>query len=98
MHSLDLKVTTNVVDVFGSTKSQTISKYKGDELGYWVYDFTLAELKRLSLVQRLSDGSSDRSIQFDGLFEIPTLSEILGVIQENYGLVIGFSVAESFEI
>jgi len=78
MHSLDLSVTTNVDDVFGSTKNKTISKYKDGETGYWVFDFTLEEIKRLRLTQRLSD----RSIAFDGIFQIPTLSEILQLLDE----------------
>jgi len=78
MHSLDLSVTTNVEDIFGSTKNKTISKYKDGETGYWVFDFTLEEIKRLRLTQRLSD----RSIAFDGIFQIPTLSEILQLLDE----------------
>lgn len=62
-----------------------------------MYDFTLAELKRLRLKQRLAktqedpnfggDGNNnslwyDRSTAFDGLFEVPTLSEILQLLQD----------------
>jgi glycerophosphoryl diester phosphodiesterase len=42
--------------------------------GYWTYSFTLEEIKTLRLHQRLP---SARSQQFDGLFSIPTLTEIL---------------------
>lgn len=96
MHSLDLTVTTNVEEVFGSSRSKTLSSYKKellkkgessasneDATGYWVYDFTLAELKQLRLKQRLGGpGSSGRTEAFDGLFQIPTLTEILELLNE----------------
>ena len=95
LHSLDLTTTTNVLEVYGQSKNQTASPYRAGELGYWVYDFTLAELKRLRLKQRLAKTQEDpnfgggnnslwydRSTAFDGLFEVPTLSEILQLLQD----------------
>ena len=97
LHSLDLTITTNVLEVYGHSKQPTASPYRDGQVGYWVYDFTLAELKRLRLKQRLAktqedpkDGGGggntsllyDRSTAFDGLFEVPTLSEILQLLQD----------------
>jgi glycerophosphoryl diester phosphodiesterase len=92
IHSIDLSITTNVEKVFGGLtgiKNKTISKYKNKnnngEVGYWVYDFTLEELKKLRLKQRLGSDSSDdtrRSMEFDGMFQIPTLIEILELLYD----------------
>eukprot|EP00536_Pseudo-nitzschia_multiseries_P007225 jgi/Psemu1/17371/gm1.17371_g len=100
MHSLDLTETTNVLEVFGSSKNKTLSRYKekqqqqqqqqntdtttdeNDSYGYWVYDFTLEELKELRLNQRLGGSDEERSTAFDGLFEIPTLTEILELLND----------------
>jgi len=94
MHSLDLTQTTNVLEVFGTSKNKTLSMYKkkeqqkdttaddSDFYGYWVYDFTLEELKQLRLNQRLGGSNEERSTAFDGLFEIPTLTEILELLND----------------
>lgn len=94
MHSLDLTVTTNVEEVFGSSKNKTLSKFvqdmvsketgtDHDAIGYWVYDFTLAELKQLRLKQRLGGSENNgRTKAFDGLFQIPTLTEILELLND----------------
>jgi glycerophosphoryl diester phosphodiesterase len=91
MHSLDLTVTTNVEKVFGASKNKTRSTYKHDKLGvsgaeatgYWVYDFTLEELKQLRLKQRLGGFENNgRSKAFDGIFQIPTLTEILELLND----------------
>jgi glycerophosphoryl diester phosphodiesterase len=47
---------------------------------FYVYDFTLAELKTLRLHQR----SSERTALYDGVFTIPTFTEILDLVQDNY--------------
>ena len=90
MHSLDLAVTTNVEEVFGASKSKTVSKYKRDRMdnddaamGYWVYDFTLEEIKQLRLKQRLGGPENNgRTKAFDGLFQVPTLTEILELLDD----------------
>ncbi|MFC6616994.1 glycerophosphodiester phosphodiesterase [Deinococcus radiophilus] len=48
--------------------------------GYFVEDFTLAELKTLRALERLPQ---QRSTQYDGLFEIPTLSEVIALVREE---------------
>jgi glycerophosphoryl diester phosphodiesterase len=78
IHSLDLSVTTNVAHVFGPERMSQ-SKYQKNQTGYWVYDFTLKEIRTLRLKQRLPDA---RSTVFDGLFSVPTLKEILELVAE----------------
>ncbi|VEU43351.1 unnamed protein product [Pseudo-nitzschia multistriata] len=99
MHSLDLTQTTNVEEVFGTSRNKTRSRFKQQQQkqqqhastgggdsdgshGYWVYDFTLQEIKQLRLRQRLGGGSEERSTAFDGLFEVPTLTEILQLLND----------------
>lgn len=56
--------------------------------GWFTIDFTLAELKTLRAVQP----RADRSKEFDGLYEIPTLAEIISLAQSEsarLGRVIG---------
>lgn len=48
--------------------------------GYFVSDFTLAEIKTLKLHQRLPY----RSTIYDDLFTIPTLDEIMNLLQKEY--------------
>lgn len=48
--------------------------------GYFVQDFTVAELKTLRLKQRLNT----RTTLYDGLLIMPTLSEIISLISTNY--------------
>ncbi len=47
--------------------------------GYWVEDFTLAELKTLRAVERLP---ALRGKAYDGQFEIPTLSEVIALVKD----------------
>jgi glycerophosphoryl diester phosphodiesterase len=75
IHSMDLNITTNVAELFPDRTS--FSKYLNRD-GYWSYNFKLDELKTLKVIQRLP---AARTTVFDGLFEIPTLSELMGVIQ-----------------
>lgn len=50
--------------------------------GYWVDDFTLAELKTLRAVERLP---ALRGKTYDGQFEIPTLAEVIALVKEVEG-------------
>jgi glycerophosphoryl diester phosphodiesterase len=47
-----------------------------DVIGWFVQDFTLAELKTLRAVERLP-ALRRNSTMYDGLFEVPTLAEVL---------------------
>lgn len=56
-------------------------KLDGREVtGYWVEDFTLAELKTLRAVERLPQL---RGKNYDSQFEIPTLSEVIALVKET---------------
>jgi len=43
---------------------------------WWVFDFTLAELRTLRAVQPMDN----RSDEYDGMYDIPTFEEILGLV------------------
>lgn len=51
-----------------------------DVTGYWVEDFTLAELKTMRAVERLP---ALRGKAFDGRFEIPTLAEVIALVKDT---------------
>lgn len=74
IHNVDLSETTNVEAVFQGRES--VSKHT-NKTGYWVFDFTLEELKKLKVKQRLPES---RSRAFDLKFDIPTLDEILELL------------------
>lgn len=76
MHTVDLNITTNVVEVFGSTRQPWFSPFAGRN-GYWTFNFTLAEIQQLRVKQRLPDA---RTTMYDGLFTVPTLLEILELL------------------
>lgn len=76
VHSVDLNLTTNVMEVF---PNKTTFSQHHNETGYWVYDFDVSELKQLRVKQRLPTA---RSTKYDGKFEIPTLDEVLELLHE----------------
>lgn len=49
--------------------------------GWWVEDFTLAELKTLRAEERLA-AQRPESASYDGQFEVPTLDEVLALREE----------------
>ena len=77
VHSIDLNITTDVATKFPG-RSRRIED-RGD--GFYVQDFTLEEVKSLSVRQRLEE-SSARSRYFDWMFEIPTYTEIMALVHE----------------
>lgn len=48
--------------------------------GYFINDFTQSELERLTLRQRISG----RSVSFDGIYKIPTFSQVMYLAQKQY--------------
>ena len=75
-HDIYLSHTTNV-----STHAEFADRKKtvdGRE-DWYVFDFTLAELKTLRAVQP----RAGRSVEFDGQFEIPTIEEIVALVEEH---------------
>ncbi|MDJ0552974.1 MAG: glycerophosphodiester phosphodiesterase family protein [Microcoleaceae cyanobacterium MO_207.B10] len=76
-HEPMLDDTTNVADVFGPERQSTKFLDGVETTAYFAEDFTLAEIKQLRAIQ-----SRDfRDPGFDGLFEIPTLEEIIELVQ-----------------
>ncbi len=76
-HEPLLDDTTNVAEVFGPERQSTKLLDGVETTGYFAEDFTLAEIKQLRAVQ-----SRDyRDPGFDGLFEIPTLQEVIELVQ-----------------
>ncbi|MCD0174880.1 esterase-like activity of phytase family protein [Deinococcus sp. 14RED07] len=80
----DGKVTEATTDV--ATRPEFAGRVKTKNLdgqdvtGYWIEDFTLAELKTLRALERLP---ALRGRTFDGQFEVPTLSEIIALIRDT---------------
>ncbi len=78
-HEPILDDTTNVAEVFGEDRMSTKILDGEEETAYFAEDFTLEEIKQLRAVQ-----SRDfRSPEFDGAFEIPTLQEVIELVQER---------------
>ena len=78
-HEPILDDTTNVAEVFGEDRMST-KILDGEEVtAYFAEDFTLEEIKMLRAVQP----RDIRSDEFDGAFEIPTLEEIIQLVQET---------------
>ncbi|MGD1807754.1 glycerophosphodiester phosphodiesterase family protein [Dapis sp. BLCC M126] len=76
-HEPLLDDTTNVAEVFGEERQSTKLLDGVETTGYFAEDFTLEEIKRLRAVQ-----SRDyRDQNFNGLFEIPTLEEVIELVQ-----------------
>ncbi|MGD1716444.1 glycerophosphodiester phosphodiesterase family protein [Dapis sp. BLCC M172] len=76
-HEPLLDDTTNVAEVFGPERQSTKLLDGVETTGYFAEDFTHAEIKQLRAVQ-----SRDyRDLNFDGLFEIPTLEEVIQLVQ-----------------
>ena len=77
-HEPFLDDTTNVAEVFGPERQST-KMIDGQEVtAYFAEDFTLAEIKQLRAVQ----SRPYRNQEFNGEFEIPTLQEVIELVQE----------------
>ncbi len=50
------------------------------EEGFFASDFTLAEIKKLRAIQPLG---AERPVDFDGLFQIPTLEEVIALAKRK---------------
>lgn len=77
LHDLILDLVTNVADVFPTARQRTL--YDPDEqrnvTGYFVFDFSLDELKLLRLRQR----RPTRDPRYNGMYPIPTFDEFLSI-------------------
>jgi glycerophosphoryl diester phosphodiesterase len=77
-HEPNITATTDVETRPEFVSRKTTRKVDGiDETGWFVTDFTLAELKTLRAKQTMSD----RDQSFNGKFEIPTFREILDLVK-----------------
>ena len=77
-HEPILDDTTNVAEVFGPERMSTKNLDGTEITAYFAEDFTLAEIKQLRAVQ----SRPYRSQEFNGAFEIPTLQEVIELVQE----------------
>ncbi|MDP0490347.1 MAG: esterase-like activity of phytase family protein [Verrucomicrobiota bacterium JB023] len=78
-HEPILDGTTNVAEVFGPERMATKNLDGSEVTAYFAEDFTLAEIKQLRAIQPLPF----RDQSFNGLFEIPTLSEVLQLVHQH---------------
>lgn len=72
-HDAFLSTTTNVAEHFEFSDRQ---REFGGRMDWWVFDFTLEELRTLRAVQP----QPDRDQSFNGLYNIPTFEEILALV------------------
>ena len=78
-HEPNLMATTDVGTRAEFADRRTTRKVDGvDEVGFFASDFTLAEIKTLRAVMP----QAYRPQSFNNIFEIPTLSEIIGLVKE----------------
>jgi glycerophosphoryl diester phosphodiesterase len=81
LHTVDLEVTTDVADVFPPSSSSADDRRwfspRQNRSGYWTFNFTLDEIRELTVRQRVTP---HRSAAHDGLFGVPTLREIVDVL------------------
>lgn len=77
-HENNIAETTNVAEKFADRKrTKTIDGQSAE--GYFAEDFTLKEIKSLRCKERLAI----RGNKYDGLFQVPTLEEILEFVQKK---------------
>ena len=77
-HEPNITSTTNVSTVTKFASRKTTKKVDGvDETGWFASDFTLAEIKELGAL--ITD--AERPQQFNGLYKIPTLQEIVDLVK-----------------
>ncbi|AFZ31805.1 glycerophosphoryl diester phosphodiesterase [Gloeocapsa sp. PCC 7428] len=80
-HENEISGTTDVADRPEFADRQTTKLIDGEEItGWFTEDFTLAELKTLRAKERLPEL---RSTEYDGLYEVPTLQEIIDLAQRK---------------
>ncbi len=79
-HEPFMSGTTNVAELPEFANLKTTKNLDGKEVTDWfASDFTLAQIKKL----RAKQARSDRSDQYDGLYEVPTLTEIIALAKSN---------------
>lgn len=82
-HENEISGTTNVADRPEFADRRKAKTVDGTEaLGWWVEDFTLAELKTLRARERIPQLRPDNT-QYNDQFEIPTFAEALALAQRH---------------
>ncbi|MDF5710149.1 MAG: glycerophosphodiester phosphodiesterase [Nostoc sp. S4] len=82
-HENEISETTNVASHREFARRQTTKVIDGEsKIGWFTEDFTLAELKTLRAKERIPQLRS-QNIFYDGLFEIPTLQEIIDLVKDK---------------
>jgi glycerophosphoryl diester phosphodiesterase len=80
-HENEISQTTDIVQHREFAQRKTTKIIDGEsKTGWFTEDFTLAELKTLRAKERIPQVRS-RNTNYDGLFEIPTLQEIINLAQ-----------------
>jgi len=91
-HEAELSRSTDVAEHPAWSERRTTKDLDGVPVtGWFVEDFTLAELKTLRVVERLR-ALRPHNCRYDGLYEVPTFDEVLGLVaaeSERLGRPIG---------
>lgn len=72
-HDLTLEGTTNVAELYPQSRQETFIIEGQSIKGYYAINFTLAEIKTLTIRQRFAD----RSTLYNWLFTMPSIDEII---------------------
>jgi glycerophosphoryl diester phosphodiesterase len=81
-HENEISGTTDVADRPEFADRFTTKMVDGVEIsGWFTEDFTLEELKTLRAKERIP-GVRPENTEFDGLFEVPTLEEVIDLVKE----------------
>ena len=82
-HEAEIGRTTDVAGRAEFADRMTTKEIDGEQsTGWFVEDFTLAELKTLRAIERLPE-LRPRNTRYDGRYEVPTFDEILGLVAEE---------------
>jgi glycerophosphoryl diester phosphodiesterase len=82
-HENELSSSTNVADHPEFAERRSTKRIDGRfETGWFSEDFTLAEIKTLRAKERIPETRPENKA-FDGLFEIPTLEEIIQLVKKE---------------
>ena len=80
-HENDISDTTNVASVEAFADRQRSKEIDGELItGWFVEDFTLAELRTLRAKERLPL-IRPANVRYDGLFQVPTFAEIVALVK-----------------
>ena len=81
-HENEISGTTDVAERPEFADRKTTKRIDGREVtGWFTEDFSVAEIKTLRAVERIPD-LRPQSAAFDGQFEVPTLAEILALLDD----------------